>query len=79
MMTSINIQTSNNNIVAAIKALLALDPEAIITYDNEDCLSEADQKKLEEIIRADDRGEIEYMPLEEFDRNMKSFLKNLSA
>ncbi|QKG30309.1 hypothetical protein [Campylobacter sp. RM16187] len=79
MVTSINIQTSNSDTVAAIKALLALDPEAIMTYENEPSLSEADQKKLEEIIAADERGEIKYIPLEEFDRDMRSFLKSLRA
>lgn len=78
-MTSMNIQTSNDSIVEAIRAIIALDPEAVITYDDEPKLSAADQKELEEIIAADDRGEIEYKTFEEFDRDMKSFLKGLSA
>lgn len=78
-MTSMNIQTSNDSIVEAIRAIIALDPEAVITYDDEPSLSAADQKELEEIIAADDRGEIEYKTFEEFDRDMKSFLKGLSA
>lgn len=78
-MTSMNIQTSNDSIVEAIRAIIALDPEAVITYDDELSLSAADQKELEEIIAADDRGEIEYKTFDEFDRDMKSFLKGLSA
>lgn len=78
-MTSMNIQTSNDSIVEAIRAIIALDPEAVITYDDEPSLSAADQKELEEIIAADDRGEIEYKTFEKFDRDMKSFLKGLSA
>jgi hypothetical protein len=78
-MTSMNIQTSNDSIVEAIRAIIALDPETVITYDDEPSLSAADQKELEEIIAADDRGEIEYKTFEEFDRDMKSFLKGLSA
>lgn len=78
-MTSMNIQTSNNSIVEAIRAIIALDPEAVITYEDEPSLSAADQKELEEIIAADDRGEIEYKTFDEFDRDMKSFLKGLSA
>ena len=78
-MTSMNIQTSNDSIVEAIRAIIALDPEAVITYDDEPSLSAADQKELEEIIAADDRGEIEYKTFEEFDRDMKNFLKDLSA
>lgn len=78
-MTSMNIQTSNDSIVEAIRAIIALDPEAVITYDDEPNLSAADQKELEEIIAADDRGEIEYKTFDEFDRDMKSFLKGLSA
>lgn len=74
-----NIQTSNDSIVEAIRAIIALDPEAVITYEDEPKLSAADQKELEEIIAADDRGEIEYKTFEEFDRDMKSFLKGLSA
>ena len=78
-MTSMNIQTSNNSIVEAIRAIIALDPEAVITYEDEPKLSAADQKELEEIIAADDRGEIEYKTFDKFDRDMKSFLKGLSA
>lgn len=78
-MTSMNIQTSNDSIVEAIRAIIALDPETVITYEDEPKLSAADQKELEEIIAADDRGEIEYKTFEEFDRDMKSFLKGLSA
>jgi hypothetical protein len=78
-MTSMNIQTSNDSIVEAIRAIIALDPEAVITYEDEPNLSTADQKELEEIIAADDRGEIEYKTFDEFDRDMKSFLKGLSA
>ena len=74
-----NIQTSNDSIVEAIRAIIALDPEAVITYDDEPSLSAADQKELEEIIAADDRGEIEYKTFDKFDRDMKSFLKGLSA
>ena len=74
-----NIQTSNDSIVEAIRAIIALDPEAVITYDDELSLSAADQKELEEIIAADDRGEIEYKTFDKFDRDMKSFLKGLSA
>lgn len=78
-MTSINIQTTNSSVIDAIKAISALDPETtIITYD-EPSLSEADQKELEEIIAADDRGEIKYISFEEFDYNMKDFLKSLGA
>ena len=78
-MTSMNIQTSNDSIVEAIRAIIALDPETVITYEDEPKLSAADQKELEEIIAADDRGEIEYKTFDEFDRDMKSFLKGLSA
>ena len=78
-MTSINIQTANSSVIDAIKAISALDPKTtIITYD-EPSLSAADQKELEEIIAADDRGEIEYKTFDKFDRDMKSFLKGLSA
>lgn len=78
-MTSMNIQTSNDSIVEAIRAIIALDPEAVITYEDEPKLSAADQKELEAIIAADDRGEIEYKTFDKFDRDMKSFLKGLSA
>lgn len=78
-MTSMNIQTSNDSIVEAIRAIIALDPEAVITYEDEPKLSATDQKELEEIIAADDRGEIEYKTFDEFDWDMKSFLKGLSA
>ncbi|WP_172202173.1 hypothetical protein [Campylobacter sp. RM16188] len=79
MVTSINIRTSNSDTVAAIKALLALDPEAIMTYENEPSLSEADQKELEEIIAADERGEIKYIPFEEFKTEMRAYIKSIGA
>ena len=74
-----NIQTSNDSIVEAIRAIIALDPKAVITYENEPSLSAADQKELEKIIAADNCGEIEYKTFDEFDRDIKSFLKGLSA
>jgi len=49
------------------------------TIKDEPGLNEADQKELEKIIAADDRGEIEYKTFDKFDRDMKSFLKGLSA
>ena len=78
-MTSINIQTANSSVIDAIKAISALDPETTIITCDEPSLSEADQKELEEIIAADDRGEIKYISFEEFDYNMKDFLKSLGA
>lgn len=46
-MTLINIWTINNSIIEAIKAIIALDPETTVTYDNESSLSEADIKVWE--------------------------------
>ena len=41
-MTSMNIQTANDSIVEAIKAIVALDPETILSYDDDGYLDEFD-------------------------------------
>ena len=51
-MTSMNIQTANDSIVEAIKAIVALDPETILSYDDDGYLDEADQKDLAGLINA---------------------------
>ena len=66
MITSINIQTANHSIVEAIRAIIALDPETTITYDNEDYLSQADQQDLKKLVEADKRGELKYQAFDEF-------------
>ena len=74
-MTSMNIQTTNDSIVEAIKAIVALDPETILSYDDDGYLDEADQKDLAELISAKKRGKLECVNLDEFDLEMRSFLK----
>ena len=51
-----NIQTANDSIVEAIKAIVALDPETILSYDDDGYLDEADQKDLAGLINAKKRG-----------------------
>ena len=74
-MTSMNIQTANDSVIEAIKAIVALDPETILSYDDDGYLDEADQKDLAELINAKKRGELECVNLDEFDLEMRSFLK----
>ena len=74
-MTSMNIQTANDSIVEAIKAIVALDPETILSYDDDGYLDEADQKDLAGLISAKKRGELECVNLDKFDLEMRSFLK----
>lgn len=78
-MTSINIQTANSKLINAIGAVIALDPEAIITYEDEPSLSEADRENLKELLDADNRGELKYKTFEEFNVDMKAYLKSLGA
>jgi len=78
-MTSMNIQTSNDSIVEAIRAIIALAPEAVITYGRGQSEGPPHKKGLGKPPPADDRGEIEYKTFDKFDRDMKSFLKGLSA
>ena len=74
-MTSMNIQTANDSVIEAIKAIVALDPETILSYDDDGYLDEADQKDLAGLISAKKRGELECVNLDEFDLEMRSFLK----
>ena len=74
-MTSMNIQTANDSVIEAIKAIVALDPETILSYDDDGYLDEADQKDLAELISAKKRGELKCVNLDEFDLEMRSFLK----
>ena len=74
-MTSMNIQTANDSIVEAIKAIVALDPETILSYDDDGYLDEVDQKDLAGLINAKKRDELECVNLDEFDLEMRSFLK----
>ena len=74
-MTSMNIQTANDSIIEAIKAIVALDPETILSYDDDGYLDEADQKDLAELISAKKRGELECVNLDEFDLEMRPYLK----
>lgn len=74
-MTSMNIQTANDSIVEAIKAIVALDPETILSYDDDGYLDEADQKDLAGLINAKKRGELECINLDEFDLDMRPYLK----
>ncbi|WP_103645434.1 hypothetical protein [Campylobacter concisus] len=74
-MTSMNIQTANDSIIEAIKAIVALDPETILSYDDDGYLNEADQKDLAGLINAKKRGELECVNLDEFDLEMRSYLK----
>ena len=74
-MTSMNIQTANDSIIEAIKAIVALDPETILSYDDDGYLDEADQKDLAELISAKKRGELKCVNLDEFDLEMRPYLK----
>lgn len=78
-MTSISIQTSNSGIIDAIRAIIALDPEATIAYDDEPSLSEADQRDLQKIIEADRRGEVKYISFDELKAEMRAYVKNIGS
>ena len=70
-----NIQTANDSVIEAIKAIVALDPETILSCDDDGYLNEADQKDLAGLINAKKHGELECVNLDEFDLEMRSFLK----
>lgn len=81
-MTTINIQTTaDKGSLEAIKTLLfKIDPNAIFESNNQHYeISQEDQEKLREIIEADKRGEIKYQNIDEFDIEMREFLKSLGA
>lgn len=79
-MTSINIKTANRSIIEAIKAIITLDPNAHISYnDNSLNLSVKDANDLKEIIEADKNNEINYLSEEEFKKNKIKLFKKLGV
>lgn len=79
-MTSINIKTANSGIIDAIKAIITLDSNSFISYENNSPeLNVKDAKNLKEIIEADNHGKIKYLSEEDFKQNKKKLLKKLGA
>lgn len=81
-MTTINILTKADNItLEALKALLfKIDPTAVFEiYNDQSYLSKQDQEKLKKIIELDKNGEIKYESLDQFDLEMRDYLKSLNA
>jgi hypothetical protein len=79
-MVSISIQTDNNNLLDAIRAILPLDPKAKISYDDDlGGLSQKDAKHLQKISNADDKGELKYYSFDEMRKRSRNHLQKLGA
>lgn len=80
-MTTITINTTNNNLIEMIKAFVSKDPKGTtISYgDNADEISEADARKLIEISDADDRGELEFYSIDKMREISRNHLRKLGA
>ncbi|PAF45684.1 hypothetical protein [Helicobacter sp. 11S02629-2] len=76
-MTRIITQADASTLQAVKDMLLKVDPDATFeSYDETNYLSKEDQKNLKELLEADDRGEIEYISLEECEAEIDAYLKS---
>ena len=83
MTTMINIQTTaDNTTLEAIKALLfKIDPAAIFEAygEQQNYLSKEDEEHLKMISDMDDKGEIEYVSMDEMNAHVNSLFKKCGA
>ncbi|PAF44376.1 hypothetical protein [Helicobacter sp. 11S02629-2] len=79
-MTLITTTASKQNLEIIKELVLKLDANATFeSYDDENYLSKEDQQNLIELYEADERGELEFQPIEEVELEMKEYLKSLKA
>ena len=83
MTTMINIQTTaDNTTLEAIKALLfKIDPAAIFEAygEQQNYLSKEDEEHLKMISDMDDKGELEYVSMDEMNVHVNSLFKKYGA
>lgn len=76
-MISLNIQTTNQKVVDAIKSIILLDPTT--TYsESQSSISQNDAKILKELVKKSDNNELEFYSLDEMKEKSSKYLEELS-
>lgn len=76
-MISLNIQTTNQKVVDAIKSIILLDPTT--TYsESQSSISQNDAKILKELVKKSDNNELEFYSLDEMKEKSSKYLGELS-
>ena len=76
-MISLNIQTTNQKVVDAIKSIILLDPTT--TYsESQSYISQNDAKILKELVKKSDNNELEFYSLDEMKEKSSKYLGELS-
>ncbi|MDU7070401.1 hypothetical protein [Campylobacter ureolyticus] len=76
-MISLNIQTTNQKVVDAIKSIILLDPTT--TYSvNQSSISQNDAKILKELVKKLDNNELEFYSLDEMKEKSSKYLQELN-
>ena len=76
-MISLNIQTTNQKVVDAIKSIILLDPTT--TYSlSQSSISQNDAKILKELVKKSDNNELEFYSLDEMKEKSSKYLEELS-
>ena len=74
-MISLNIQTTNQKVVDAIKSIILLDPTT--TYSlSQSSISQNDAKILKELVKKSDNNELEFYSLDEMKKNQANIYRN---
>ena len=76
-MISLNIQTTNQKVVDAIKSIILLDPTT--TYsESQSSISKNDAKILKELVKKSDNNELEFYSLDEMKEKSSKYLQELN-
>lgn len=76
-MISLNIQTTNQKVVDAIKSIILLDPTT--TYsESQSSISQNDAKILKELVKKSDNNKLEFYSLDEMKEKSSKYLEELS-
>ncbi|MCZ6104584.1 hypothetical protein O6B34_00635 [Campylobacter ureolyticus] len=76
-MILLNIQTTNQKLVDAIKSIILLDPTT--TYsENQSSISQNDAKILKELVKKSDNNELEFYSLDEMKEKSSKYLQELN-
>lgn len=76
-MISLNIQTTNQKLVDAIKSIILLDPTTIYS-ESQSSISQNDAKILKELVKKSDNNELEFYSLDEMKEKSSKYLQELN-
>ncbi|MCZ6134620.1 hypothetical protein [Campylobacter ureolyticus] len=76
-MISLNIQTTNQKIVDAIKSIILLDSTTTCS-ESQSSISQNDAKILKELVKKSDNNELEFYSLDEMKEKSSKYLEELN-